>query len=237
MVQYIQGWFAPAAPGQAAQGPSIVVDTVVAVALSALSFLLASSVERESPALATLFRLVPIGISFIWLFRRYNLVDGMGGGAYQAPGAAVYVPPPQPAVVIQVPPPQPRHWWQTNILPVPIPFAAPQPVYQAPVYRSPYQPPAPMPHVHVQQPYHAPQQAQTVYTVNQGGVDPRSHARGHQQQQGGGFPHVQRAPAQTHGGGFPNVQRGTATEPAQAANVAQNLANNQRQMFAAAANR
>lgn len=49
---------------------SLAVDTIVAIALSALAFIAASVFDRHDPVLAILLRCAPVGIALIWLFNR-----------------------------------------------------------------------------------------------------------------------------------------------------------------------
>ena len=134
-------WFDPA-PQYHNQHPgdsSILRDTIVGIALSALALIGANAVDRDAPVLATLLRLVPAGMALIWLFRRCQC-GGLGGfnhyANYHHQNAGYqyhqqYVAPPIP-----VPPPAPRYYnwfWRNPIM------------HAAPVYRQAPPPPPPPP--------------------------------------------------------------------------------------------
>lgn len=183
MIVVIKGWLDPVFPENAGQAAKLIVDTVVAVALSALSFIAANAVERDSPGLAALFRVIPLGISLVWIFRRFDCEPGAGGHVHHhhvAPApvhhhhVAYAPPPPKPYINFAWFP-----FWNSQpkvvVHPAPVHHYAPQ----VPVYQSPYQPapPAPVyqsPHpvivtkppvYHYQTQSHVPQQAQTTYSA------------------------------------------------------------------------
>ncbi len=49
----------------------LIVDTVVAVAISAIAFALAGRFDWHQPRLAMSLRMVPVGVTFLWLLRRF----------------------------------------------------------------------------------------------------------------------------------------------------------------------
>ncbi len=168
------------------RGSSAILDTIVAVALSALSLTFANEIEREIPILAVLLRCVPAVAAFIWIFRRYQ------GGIRNNDRLPHYPQVEERAVPRREP--FLRNW---------IPFFYPQPVVIPHVQRAPAQPGA-FPHVqrapaqpvvipHVQR---APTQPVVIPHVQRAPAQP------------GAFPHVQRTPAQP--GAFPHVQRAPA---------------------------
>lgn len=181
MINMINGWFYPASqPGQN-QSSSVLSETIIMIALSALSLIGANSMDREAPGLAVLLRLVPVGLTLIWLFRRCLPNDGAFGQGYNHQPAPIILPQP-------VQQPYQPYWNWGNW------FGRTH--YQAPVYNNPqpvYHNPPPPVYVPPVQPF-VPQQAHPQSKTNY------SHA------QPAAFPHVVPAPAQP--GGFPQVPRG-----------------------------
>lgn len=89
--------------------PLIRADTIVVIALSALSFFIAPTFNNTAPALSALLRVLPVGLGLYWIFSRIFPNGGWGHHPQTGPVLVQSTP-----VVVQ-PTPAPsfwnRHYW------------------------------------------------------------------------------------------------------------------------------
>lgn len=227
MINGINNWFSSGYPQQ---NPIIRKDTIVMIALGALSFLSASFFDHSTPGLSLFLRIVPVGLSFYWLFSRCCC-----NGLWK-PGHSHY----HQQVPVVVHQPAPSYWssWSPRSY-LPSWPSWPKRLWSAPVSRSAHHVPAatlvhPLPFIPIG--YNTAPVIKPGFPV----VQPVPSAPPYHQVMSS-FPAPQVAPAQpAHH--FPAVQRAPAQPGSMGlhpAPVSRNSvpASNNRQMFAAAVKR